>query len=602
MIAEFRGLLTLPNIRIVPPNYSPACKNIAFIPNGFLSRPGTALKFNLGGGTDIYHMELLLATNRYHIVLMDGPQLYFSKDGAARSSLLDLSILAPTTRHFRFAPYGSLVFVTFSDTRLGTLVPYVWSSVGTSNYFDTATIAAPAVGSFAAANNATPGSVTPGVHKLVVIDETRSGYQTSPSAEISVNSVGAFQLALTNVPVGTANIVTKRHIGMTESGLDTFYLALTIADNVATTGTIDIADDQLNQQTDLSDWFQFKHPLLNYMGVIPYHDRMVYWGDGSILWISEAGLPQTIRDDVGFIPVAQADGDRITNCFVIRDVLYVVKTRSIYAINDNGEDIALWPKPSLACPWAGTPSPSGVAVTSDKMEVFILDVKGLYRFIGGSPELMSIEIAPLWDTVNYAYVSFAECHNDPLEQRVFCWVPTGVATLPNELWVYDYKDGFKNGKWCPWTTAGTPWSSFAIDSAEVDIAEHGSNISRFDDHSNSGTPADPSPNDRGAVAIESYYQPGVLSGKDGGLQLFGGIDLVGYGAGLLGLTIYDDDGVLIQTPTGFNLSTSPGKDFFRRLNLRRERFFLRVGTNAVGSKYSVQKIITYLKSSGSRAY
>jgi len=338
---------------------------------------------------------------------------------------------------------------------------------------------------------------------------------------------------------------------------------------------------------------------------------MIYWGDASdpsLLWISEKGLPATIRSDVGYRRIAGEDGDRITNCFVLGSVLYIVKTRAIYALMDNGGDPTEWATPYKKCSWMGTLSPSGVAMTSDRQEVFILDVKGIYRFTGGDPVLLSQGIeatqedtAPFYDEVYYAHMNRSECHVDPLKHRVFAWVPVHPSIVPNRLWMCDFREGFEKVKWSPWVTAGTAWRSIAIESAEVLIAEAGPKVVRISDGSNDSTSRSVVHADRG-TAISWLYECGVLSRREDGVQLLGGLRVSAVGAGTLNLTIKDLDGTTLSTPTGFTLATAPGKEFFRRLNHRSESFFVRFGQNNASAYATITGFSAYLHDSGVRTF
>ena len=160
-VKAFRGLIKRMERSNVPRQYAVACQNVDFIPGGFRSRAGTIQKFDMGGSptiTDVFHFEILLAANRYYLELINGPALYYSKDAAAKVALLTTGLTG--VNHFRQAAYEDRVIFTFSDSNLGKTVPYVWTSQGVSDYFDTATIAAPTVGSFAAAASGRAGGGT----------------------------------------------------------------------------------------------------------------------------------------------------------------------------------------------------------------------------------------------------------------------------------------------------------------------------------------------------------------------------------------------------------------------------------------------------------
>src|SRR3990167_2317016 len=212
---------------------------------------------------------------------------------------------------------------------------------------------------------------------------------------------------------------------------------------------------------------RYMTPLRNFGGCWNYHDRVVFWGDESdaaLLWGSEPGLPVSVPGNAA-LPINREDCDRITNAFQVRDVLMVVKLRSLYALNDDGQDFRLWPRPSQICNWLGTISYHGVSLNSDRTEAYILDFKGLYRFSGGEPVLMSGNIQTLWNTLHYVQAIKAEVHHDPLNKTVYCLVPTGASTVTNEVWMMDYSEGLKKIKWSPWSPpTGVEWRSMTIDS------------------------------------------------------------------------------------------------------------------------------------------
>jgi uncharacterized phiE125 gp8 family phage protein len=108
----------------------------------------------------------------------------------------------------------------------------------------------PPAPSVALAAPAVPGNVDNGTHRyrvtFVTADGETNGGDISDVVTVADKTVNG-QVALTNIPIG-GSAVTSRKLYRTEAGGSTYLLLATIANNVATTYTDNIADAALGAQ------------------------------------------------------------------------------------------------------------------------------------------------------------------------------------------------------------------------------------------------------------------------------------------------------------------------------------------------------------------
>jgi uncharacterized phiE125 gp8 family phage protein len=91
------------------------------------------------------------------------------------------------------------------------------------------------------------GSVTVGVHRAAVTFVDSDGGETTPgpqSAAVAVDAASNAQIAVTAIPLGGSRVASRK-LYLTTAGGDTLYLAATVANNTATTATINVSDDDL---------------------------------------------------------------------------------------------------------------------------------------------------------------------------------------------------------------------------------------------------------------------------------------------------------------------------------------------------------------------
>jgi len=178
---------------------------------------------------------------------------------------------------------------------------------------------------------------------------------------------------------------------------------------------------------------------------VPYND--------SQLRLSYIKNPESFDGTTGLVQVSPGDGQQIRSCFILRNILYIAKDRSLYATQDNGStEPSGWTVSQISAA-IGTCSVNGVAYPKGTEEggedwAILANKKGLYMFVGGECMKMSQEMqndlsinstAP-WDTINWAVSNTLWCVNDSRARQIFVGVPNGVATTPSRLLMLDYKE------------------------------------------------------------------------------------------------------------------------------------------------------------------
>ncbi len=278
---------------------------------------------------------------------------------------------------------------------------------------------------------------------------------------------------------------------------------------------------------------------------------------GSVMRASRVNDPESYDGVNGLMLVSSNDGQRITNAFVLRNNLYIVKERSLYVTTDDGvNEPALWSIEQISNR-VGTPSVHGVAM-GDQAAV-IAGENGIYVFDGSPPQKISQEIhtdqrnlatgkGPAWDQVNWSagHTIWAVLQED--KKRLLVGAPFGAATMPNWTLAMYYPYGsesltdvtifrkFKDAPlargWAPWTIAANCAAAVVRPDGTLPIFL-GSNDASGDIN----LLAEGTYSDNGKV-IPAYYATYFANGSDLGLppvgrKLFGYLRINGEGRGTL---------------------------------------------------------------------
>jgi hypothetical protein len=139
------------------------------------------------------------------------------------------------------------------------------------------------------------GLSAPGDHQLVVIFQTRQGFQTAPSIPIKFASAGQKKIQISNIPIGTDN-VSKRILAFTGAGGDNFFYipvkaleagaevatSTVLDNNVDTSLVVDFADNTLFASVAIdipgNNLFEMQ-TLTPCVGFFNYASRLFTWGE-----------------------------------------------------------------------------------------------------------------------------------------------------------------------------------------------------------------------------------------------------------------------------------------------------------------------------------
>ncbi len=322
--------------------------------------------------------------------------------------------------------------------------------------------------------------------------------------------------------------------------------------------------------------------------------------NASTVRASASAAPESYDGVTGLLSIAENNGQGIRAAFTIRNNLYFVKERSMYVTaNDGVNEPALWQVEEVSNQ-VGTPSAHGVGIGEEW--AVIAGRSGLYYFDGGNPMKLSQEIQPTWDAINWQYGQSLWVQVDAQHRRILVGVPTGSATQPNQVLVLDYTEGFQDPLVAALTSPerGRKWAQWSIAANSCGLIERSNGVAEIFMGSNNSTGkiyslTEGQYSDDG-VAINSFYSTAFLAATGlSGRNLFGYLTAYVQGSGAL-LVTASLPGDLVETALGtWTLASPSGKDLEQFTNVLAERISYQVGTNAVGSWFSLTKLVPWAK-------
>ncbi len=412
-------------------------------------------------------------------------------------------------------------------------------------------------------------------------------------------------------------------------------------DLFSTLGVIDTPGLTVSAGAATTSYVEFEAELTPALDPVPDDLQMRIFADGTPtsgefflvdeleIWPSDRDLnPSTVRvsdpdnpefyDDLtGLISVAQDNGESLRAVFVIRDILYFVKERSLWATRDDGiGPPSTWTVEEVS-PVVGTFSPHGVGLGEDW--VVIAGQEGAYFFDGGRPLKLSNEIDAEWRRIHWKFSHTMWVVVHPEEERFMIGFPDTrtipVVEEPDRVWMMDYQEGFqdplenggKGRQWCPWEIPANSAAMVERGDARVLTVFYGSNGGPFGtqnvgeilDQKISGSGALNFRSDNGVI-IDAFYRTAFLSHIEfTGRQLFAYLTCYAHGIGTLDLEMLrpDESVVPIRGFTLPGLGFQQRKDFERQINLLSERVSFRFGTDEVDAVFTVTKFVPWSKAS-----
>jgi hypothetical protein len=357
-----------------------------------------------------------------------------------------------------------------ADVPTGTAAPSItsYALVGSFQPLTTATVTATASGPPPPVANSTGpgGNIAPDANGLryASIAFTNRNGNLGPAVtsftSLSVDIPGE-QLYMANIPSGPSNII-NRTIGFTVADGTSvgpfFYIptatvsagtsmtSTVIPDNVTTTAFFNFTDEFLEAETStgMTDRLRcVQPPAAVDVYYSPSNDRVVLSGVdgyGSGHYISLAADSESYYGDTSPIQVANGNGQRCICAREFQGTLFSLKERSGYTISPTATDPSTW---SVQQRWEGVGpcGPRAVCVTNEFL--FFIHRSGAYAYAPSEPEpkLMTKEIPTLWQTINWDYQHLIWCCVDEENKEIRIGVPTGNATVPNQVFTMNYMEG-----------------------------------------------------------------------------------------------------------------------------------------------------------------
>jgi len=318
----------------------------------------------------------------------------------------------------------------------------------------------PLSGALTIANGAA-GNTDPGFHLFAFVAETNTGYLTPPGAITGFTTVAASSVSFTTVPTSGSPTIVRRHLVATKviasyNGNPTGYQFFFVPNAIIENNTDVFLNNISFFDADLLD--DASHLLDNFseipagVSLCLYHNRLILttaFNDISVGLGSAIGEPEAISQIDGLI-VVPPDGNPITNCQELRDILYVMKRAKTVSFVDNGDEPSSWPMNivdyALGC------SVHGIATVIDSGSssvdyLIICTYQGVSLFNGRyiTPEL-SWKIEDFWTSQDRNESRKIQILNASIQKELYIILPD------RRLLVGNYSNGMdqKRIRWNVW--------------------------------------------------------------------------------------------------------------------------------------------------------
>lgn len=596
VINEFKGLFTRGPAELCPSDHAAAIQNMVF------TRTGAAeVRGRLQSSLNVGHA----CVNIFLSTISDGNYYLLSCDGAG-------NIYSGASVIFSQANLVDFACINIFNK---TVIAPIYSASGVNQVlliWDGTTVrplGGAAITSTFTATEGAAGSVDIGTHKYAIVYETSSGFTSPPGpviasvfTPVSLVSTGGKKVDLSSIPLGPTGTVARR-ILVTKANSELFYEVTggRIADNVTTTLTLDWLDTDLAVSADYLFDILPSVPAgyggLGSMSLQKFHERLFVIGaEGDLIRVSNVGDCESFSDVTGYIQVpAERDGNSVRAGIPYFDVLYLTKAVGVFSTTDNGsDDPSTWSVVPIegalgAYPGAiGTITESQVALTTKAAIVFACRT-GVFLFKGApAPMPISYKIDKLWQTLTPGYENRITLAMDPFLEVFYILCCTDGATSPNKILMCDFADGLEPNsvKWSVFSFAVTPTAIGMVNFNDGSDFQYylritaGTTMYKYTPLSK-GT-------DVGSVAVNAYYQSYVCQAPSVGmLAVYAFVRLSVTGSGTLNITFYDKDGNLLTGSRTITMSSSPGRNYDKRINYIKEGIMVRCGVNSGTDQFTL---------------
>lgn len=216
-------------------------------------------------------------------------------------------------------------------------------------------------------------------------------------------------------------------------------------DNTTTQGTFNFSDEYLIASNNVTDRLDIIWPApCVHIAYHPSIDRMVQtgiYGNWSGCRVSLAGAPEDYYADLSDIPIESADGERAWGTFEYKQVSYLIRERSGFALQASPSNPNEW---SARRRWSKVGACGPRAFDSCDDFFMFVHRSGIYRYEDTNPDLMTKEIPYWWQTVNWAAATTISIKIDRETHTVHINVPVGNSAVPNQKVTINYNEGWAN--------------------------------------------------------------------------------------------------------------------------------------------------------------
>lgn len=532
------------------------------------------------------------------------------------------------------APFDIWVYiVAFNTDSNGTTQVRITDGVNTDKAFR-----GPIPLTAVTANDAGPGFSTVGTHLFGFVYQNRTGYAGKPATTV-FSAPNSFTLGSDNRKVDISATLPPLTDG---GGISKLFLIMTRADNPAQwyfvptdaqSGSvgeqpvpfnaaidlpfvINISDADLAAKADSAN-AQFLLLSQDDQGAGPsnpsfvgsYGTRMFY-GVGSILYVSDQSNPQFITNDLNAIRMPNQRKFGFAFAMPGSTALILTGDRWTAYVTDNNDTPSTWPPPISVSDALGAPFPNCVCARTAGNYAWIATESGVYLFNGTYSALpVTYLVADLWEQVRWDRAYAIQMADDTLSHRLYVGCVFGAGDVPNAMFVIDYTNGLSyqdvdvsldtfnaailGGEF----NAVAVVKEFASGQSNVWIGPRAAGpVVRYDAAVRS---------DQGQ-AIESFWESGLARGN----QIISNMIRVGYcdvwarGAGNAICWVYGPGKVISVNPQLLSaagvpatLTPDPGIMYALKFDISKiENFTIRIGTFAVGAWWELSMLKPYLQS------
>ncbi len=469
---KFNGLFSRGDIENTPMDHFSECNNIQFFgPQGFAQRDGLGIHQSVvapvGSILRMYNYPTS-DKNTLLVLIKSGAngQIFHVVDAA---TIFGPILTIAGMFDFGFTSYNGRAYITPFITELvgglnrerGMSGEFLYVYKGDGTNARKAAGAGPTTNITVANNGA--GHTDAGVHIFGYVFETDTGYLSPPGGLVAFTTLAANSVDFSNVAISANPAVTKRHIVASKviqtyngdpTGYDLFFIpGATIPNNVGTVlNNISFFDiDLLSDASHLLDNFTDIAAGVN-LGI--YHNRLwlcTEFNNISIIRVSAVGEPEAINQINGFCLVPP-NGNPVTNCAALRDILYAMQRNKTVSFVDNGDVPSSWQLTevdnAMGC---GVHGIATVVDTGAANVDYLLCTSylGITMFNGKYilPEL-SWKVSAKWATQTFKTDNRRiQIVNDSVNQKLYCVLTDRTVLYAN------YQNGLdpKNIRWSPWS-------------------------------------------------------------------------------------------------------------------------------------------------------